>query len=87
MTTHSGEVWVRADSKDDAVDTVEKELASQGLDLIDHRTYDVTNPDGQSGGYADDNSHPWLGSGKSSYRMSITTRTGGNSQRELGLRP
>lgn len=85
MSTHSGEVWVRADSKDAAVDTVEAELNAQGLDLIDHRTYDVTNAEGTTGGYADDNSHPWLGSGKSSYRMSITTREGSNKQLDAKL--
>ena len=85
MSTHTGEVWVRADSKEAAVDAVEAELNAQGLDLIDHRTYDVTNPDGQSGGYADDNSHPWIGSGKSSYRMSIVTREGSTKQMDAKL--
>jgi hypothetical protein len=77
------EIWVRADSKDDAVDFVEKRLAGEGRDLIDHRTYDVTNPPGVTGGY--ESGQDFIGSGKSAYRMSIVSRKGHTSQRRLKL--
>jgi hypothetical protein len=88
--TFHGEIWVRANSKEDAVDFVEKSVAAKGLDLIDHRTYDVSNPPGTGGGYAGSDSPggsgtKWIGSGKSAYRMSITTRKGRDKQRSANL--
>jgi hypothetical protein len=57
MPTHSGEVFVKADSQEDAVKIVEKHANKQGLDLIDHRTYAI--------GYTPDH---YIGNGKDFYR-------------------
>lgn len=81
MSNYFGTVWVRADSKEEAVDYVEKLFDKKGMDLIDHRTYDVSNPAGSSGGYED--SEHFVGSGKHAYKMTVEARKGTDKQKRM----